>query len=603
MDDKKELIRLINNIKEDKGGNLKDYMEFISFIGHLESKNNPTSVQKGSEIGKGAFQFEDKNGSNRILTAANRTKNYYKSKGMLDSMPSFINNILEKGTEDARNLTYNQQSLLLLGDARMGAADLKNYVGKGKEELSDYWATYHWAGHKGLETLKQKKIDSFSENIDDYYKEKDNILNRVSSYTGIDDLYQDRSTSDIIKENKQIVNKLEKNIDNTSIKRKPYFKEAISKDNLNLTNFIKEQRQPYFEKTFKNINKKALGGVINSLNLGDKNLNEFNTGGLHEENRLGGIPQGIGDNGKVNTVEEDETSFETSKGKFIFSNRIGLTDYINKSLKNSNNQFAEGGNINGPGDKNKKKNNSLGPTQPLEVTRELRTDINGVVSNAPLKINEVQEIPKYNKKFKNLIDVNPEIDFNSYVKNETQENFKDWFTNPETIKRIKEQTNLSDNEVNNMIIHGLTAKKSNKAMPKGLTGKYNVDNHELLYKEGDISTGFHETTHASGLDVVLGKELMNILGNPFQQEEKNTWRNIKKYMSQSHEAYSNFAQFRKDLGLKPGEKVNKNKLNKLIQKNKKAKESNFYNTFDNSKIIEAINKIAISEENKNRNIA
>lgn len=50
-------------------------------------------------------------------------------------------------------------------------------------------------------------------------------------------------------------------------------------------------------------------------------LNEFNEGGTHEENKLGGIPQGMGQNGQMNTVEEGETK----KDNFIYSDRIKLT--------------------------------------------------------------------------------------------------------------------------------------------------------------------------------------------------------------------------------------------------------------------------------------
>lgn len=50
-------------------------------------------------------------------------------------------------------------------------------------------------------------------------------------------------------------------------------------------------------------------------------LNEFNEGGTHEQNPLGGIPMGVGSNGKLNTVEENETM----KGDFVYSNRIMIT--------------------------------------------------------------------------------------------------------------------------------------------------------------------------------------------------------------------------------------------------------------------------------------
>jgi hypothetical protein len=64
------------------------------------------------------------------------------------------------------------------------------------------------------------------------------------------------------------------------------------------------------------------GGMMGASGYPDKVLNEFGNGGTHEQNPLGGIPLGIGSNGKMNTVEEDETSYTFKEGKFIFSNRI-----------------------------------------------------------------------------------------------------------------------------------------------------------------------------------------------------------------------------------------------------------------------------------------
>ena len=53
-------------------------------------------------------------------------------------------------------------------------------------------------------------------------------------------------------------------------------------------------------------------------------LTEFNVGNSHENNPLGGIPQGMGNNGVMNTVEEGETK----KNNFIYSNRITLTPQV-----------------------------------------------------------------------------------------------------------------------------------------------------------------------------------------------------------------------------------------------------------------------------------
>ncbi len=54
----------------------------------------------------------------------------------------------------------------------------------------------------------------------------------------------------------------------------------------------------------------------------NKFLTEFNEGGTHEENPLGGVPQGMGSNGKMNTVEEGETRY----GDYVFSDRLEVTD-------------------------------------------------------------------------------------------------------------------------------------------------------------------------------------------------------------------------------------------------------------------------------------
>lgn len=75
---------------------------------------------------------------------------------------------------------------------------------------------------------------------------------------------------------------------------------------------IPERRTPWVpgNKTFDN------GGNLNKNNM----LTEFNNGGSHELNPLGGIPQGISPDGTPNKVEEGETKWED----YIFSNRLML---------------------------------------------------------------------------------------------------------------------------------------------------------------------------------------------------------------------------------------------------------------------------------------
>ena len=69
------------------------------------------------------------------------------------------------------------------------------------------------------------------------------------------------------------------------------------------------------------INQYGQGGSMGRADV-DKELNNFEGGGTHEQNSLGGIPLGVGSNGKPNSVEENETAFELKSGKYIFSDRL-----------------------------------------------------------------------------------------------------------------------------------------------------------------------------------------------------------------------------------------------------------------------------------------
>lgn len=56
----------------------------------------------------------------------------------------------------------------------------------------------------------------------------------------------------------------------------------------------------------------------------NNNLTEFNEGGLHSQNKYGGIPQGLSPDGKMNTTEQGETK----KNNYVYSNQL----YINEDL-------------------------------------------------------------------------------------------------------------------------------------------------------------------------------------------------------------------------------------------------------------------------------
>jgi hypothetical protein len=78
----------------------------------------------------------------------------------------------------------------------------------------------------------------------------------------------------------------------------------------------------------------ANGGLMNPYGI-----NEFNTGGTHEQNKYGGVPVSIAEDGKPNLVEEGEVLFDD----YVYSNRIKINDTIRRrlKLKDSTKTFAD----------------------------------------------------------------------------------------------------------------------------------------------------------------------------------------------------------------------------------------------------------------------
>jgi len=78
----------------------------------------------------------------------------------------------------------------------------------------------------------------------------------------------------------------------------------------------------------------ANGGLMNPYGI-----NEFNTGGTHEQNKYGGVPVSIAEDGKPNLVEEGEVLYDD----YVYSNRIKINDTIRRrlKLKDSTKTFAD----------------------------------------------------------------------------------------------------------------------------------------------------------------------------------------------------------------------------------------------------------------------
>jgi hypothetical protein len=109
---------------------------------------------------------------------------------------------------------------------------------------------------------------------------------------------------------------------------------AQDKAHLNYTSRIHDQATGMYE----------LGGTLDSYDASPVNgaselVTMFEGGGTHEQNSLGGIPQGMGSNGKPNLVEEGETKFED----YIFSNNINMDGTYSDKEGTKDGQYRKGG--------------------------------------------------------------------------------------------------------------------------------------------------------------------------------------------------------------------------------------------------------------------
>ena len=160
--------------------------------------------------------------------------------------------------------------------------------------------------------------------------------------------------------------------------------------------------------------------------------------------------------------------------------------------------------------------------------------------------------------------------------------------------------------------------KSRRDMTHPETGyiKYKpqgTDAEGLYYADTAKDYIGHELAHASGLDVMLAPALYRALGKKLP-----TQRGGLDYYDRPEEVYGNFYEFRKNLGLKPGQKVTRDELKKMIEFDPRTKSNstflqkflqtdedlygpNFYhNLNDNKKIdkvVNAINTVAYNPNN------
>ena len=191
---------------------------------------------------------------------------------------------------------------------------------------------------------------------------------------------------------------------------------------------------------------------------------------------------------------------------------------------------------------------------------------------------EFQSTPSMFNNFKSQeIDLSQgqsQVDFQSLVKDEGGQKFLDVYNNPITRQKLRTQSNLSNMDIDNMIISGLNATKSvspdrndgNSQM--NINGTYDVQDHHIDIREGheNSPTEVHERGHASGFDLTQGKYLKGLIGSVYKQNEGEDFNEHEipvtkyypsgaEYLNRDSEMYGNLVTLREKLNMKPGEKI------------------------------------------------
>jgi hypothetical protein len=314
MPDKNNIIyeKMLSDIAEEKGGTSAKYRNLLGKIAYMESGGDPTIHQRGGGPGRGKYQFEgdtSPNASNRIRGSAVRTKRYFKSKGM--EVPSYIQNIIDNGTGDASTLSESQQDILALGDLRMGPVNMEKFA-KGDISGKDIYLNNWWAGkdedHRNKLSSRWDEKDTEFKDSHLYTPDNDPLTQAMTGPYSQPEGYSQRGP---------VNTQMEESDQMQSSQDMEMAMEMQSGQQMQAPQGMQMQ-MGYGGDLNSYMNQKAQGGLM------DDRFNQFSGGGTHEQNPNGGIPQGMGSNGKLNTVEEDETSYDFPEGKFIFSNRIKI---------------------------------------------------------------------------------------------------------------------------------------------------------------------------------------------------------------------------------------------------------------------------------------
>lgn len=510
---------LIEQLIKEKGGTKAQYLHLLNAVANHESMGSfdPMQHQIGGGPGKGKYQYETlaNGGSGRGLTAARRLRNYYNR--IKSPVPKWVDKAANGKDLDATTLTSDQQDMLFLGDMREHPRANFSKVWDNDQSIADFWSDNHHQPKTKI--AKREGIKNFNARYENFSKE-----NEFPKLTG------------------------PKNEGEGDTRRFDKYPKQSRYELLN----------PDFPKYRDHINSSRNGVRKNTAQQeGDVSSHIMASG--EGDNKYFAYPTLFQDD--KNKWYEPDNAFKEAKNKkelYQFDTNEAAESFAQGSWKPIDyaNQKAYGGNLN-------------------------QAAYSGNITTDPPTTASVENV-------------------------QTGKDFvKNWMAHPVTRERYRanmsgepttSQTNLGvDNEV---FQKGLTSLENTTTNLKGKAGNdkawYNNSNIDFY---GDVSPGTatHEFTHAAGdISNNLSKYLMKDSGPLTSIRQKHgldTIGSVKKefgqlnadnrikhasYIGQNGELYPRIMEMRQFLNVKPGQPIDDDMVNKLMQDEKTGQTARYY---------------------------
>jgi len=211
-----------------------------------------------------------------------------------------------------------------------------------------------------------------------------------------------------------------------------------------------------------NDNNSRAVGYIYGFSRPDQLVTLFEHGDSHADTPLDSIQIRVRSNGKPNLVEEGETKWND----YIFSNAIGIDGNFSSEEGVKSNVFKEGGSLSDSNNAdNKPSSNNSEPVGPIPKELPLKftkSEFETTPLGGARKVSKTTEVLHVREKYilPDILSTSQnKVDFESVSKDEGSKQFLERYNDSWNRNKMKEQTGLSDEDIDNMIIRGLEAGK------------------------------------------------------------------------------------------------------------------------------------------------